>query len=101
MTTTTKLHSLFGLGPAEVSIVLLAGVLVVGPSRLLRFARSAGRSVTGITITTSTSNDGGGVDSNEWMESIKSIPAEFNKGVEMGEIDARSRKARGMDNVDE
>ena len=95
--TTTKLHSLFGLGPAEVGTVLLAGLLVVGPSRLLRFARSAG-SVTGKTITTTTSNGGVG---NEWMEGIKSIPAEFNKGVEMGEIDARSRRARGMDNVDE
>jgi hypothetical protein len=98
-TTTTELHSLFGLGPAEVGTVLLAGVLVVGPSRLLRFARSAG-SVTGkitTTTTTTTSNDIG--VGNEWMEGMKSIPAEFNKGVEMGEIDARSRRARSMDNV--
>lgn len=33
------------------------------------------------------------------MEGIKSIPTEFNKGVEMGEIDARSRMARSIDNI--
>ena len=88
---TAQLYSLFGLGPAEISIVLLASILVMGPSKLIQLARSAG-STTGKT----TSNI-----SNEWIDSIKSIPAEFNKGVEMGEIDARSRKARTMDNVND
>jgi hypothetical protein len=39
--------------------------------------------------------------STEWIDGIKSLPTEFNKGVEIGEIDARSRKARTMDNIDE
>jgi Sec-independent protein translocase protein TatA len=87
----TQLYSLFGLGPGEISIVLLASLLVIGPSKLIQLARSAG-STTGKT----TSNI-----STEWIDGIKSLPAEFNKGVEMGEIDARSRKARTMDNVNE
>jgi Sec-independent protein translocase protein TatA len=88
---TTQLYSLFGLGPGEISIVLLASILVIGPSKLIQLARSAG-SATGKT----TSNV-----STEWMDSIKSLPTEFNKGVEIGEIDARSRKARTMDNVND
>ena len=87
----TQLYSLFGLGPGEISIVLLASLLVIGPSKLIQLARSAG-STTGKT----TSNI-----STEWIDGIKSIPAEFSKGVEIGEIDARSRKARTMDNVTE
>lgn len=34
----------------------------------------------------------------EWSE-IKAIPEEFQKGVEEGEIEARSRKAKVMDDV--
>jgi len=36
----------------------------------------------------------------EWNE-LKAIPEEFQKGVEEGEIDARSRKAKDMDEVGE
>ena len=34
----------------------------------------------------------------EWSE-LKAIPKEFQKGVEEGEIEARSRKAKVMDEV--
>jgi len=37
---------------------------------------------------------------NEWSEELKNIPEEFRKGVEMGEMEARSRKAKVMENVE-
>ena len=35
----------------------------------------------------------------EWTE-LKAIPEEFEKGVEEGEIEARSRKAKDMEPVE-
>ncbi|KAL3827288.1 hypothetical protein ACHAXA_005034 [Cyclostephanos tholiformis] len=90
-TSATRLHSLLGLGPAEVGIVLVAGLLVVGPSRILECARCAGE-LTGKSV--------GGME-NEWTRGIGSIPEEFRRGLEEGEIDARGRKARRMDDVDD
>lgn len=66
----------------------MAGLVVIGPSKLLQFSKEAG-SVAGQTAT------GFG---DEWSE-LKAIPEEFQKGVEEGEIEARSRKAKVMDGV--
>mmetsp|Transcript_7610 Transcript_7610/g.16574 ORF Transcript_7610/g.16574 Transcript_7610/m.16574 type:complete len:174 (-) Transcript_7610:618-1139(-) len=85
----TRLRSFFGLGPAELAIIIVAGLVVVGPSKLLDFSREAG-SVAG------KSASGLG---DEWSE-LKAIPEEFQKGVEEGEIEARSRKAKAMEEVD-
>mmetsp|Transcript_10466 Transcript_10466/g.22165 ORF Transcript_10466/g.22165 Transcript_10466/m.22165 type:complete len:177 (+) Transcript_10466:88-618(+) len=84
----TRLQSFFGLGPAELLIIAVAGLVVIGPSKLLQFSKEAG-SVAGQTAT------GFG---DEWSE-LKAIPEEFQKGVEEGEIEARSRKAKVMDEV--
>jgi len=35
----------------------------------------------------------------EWGEALNSIPEEFKKGVDEGEIEARSRKAKVMPDV--
>ena len=86
--TTTSLQSFFGLGPGELILIAIAGLLVVGPTKLLRLSKEAGE-VAG--KTTSGLGD-------EWDE-IKSIPEEFQKGVEEGEIEARSRKAKVMDKI--
>lgn len=87
----TRLHSLFGLGPAEVAIVLVAGLAVMGPTRLLEYSKGAGE-VAGKTVA--------GIG-DEWGGGLRSIPEEFRKGVEEGEIEARGRKARRMDDVDD
>ena len=88
-TTTTCLHSFFGLGPAELAIVALASLVVIGPSKLLDFSKEAGN-IAGKTAA------GFG---EEWSDELKSIPEEFRKGVELGEIEARSRKAKVMENA--
>ena len=87
-TTTTRLQSFFGLGPGELILIAIAGLLVIGPTKLLRLSKEAGE-VAGKTAS------GFG---DEWDE-IKSIPEEFQKGVEEGEIEARSRKAKVMDKI--
>eukprot|EP00571_Detonula_confervacea_P012693 CAMPEP_0172297838 /NCGR_PEP_ID=MMETSP1058-20130122/721_1 /TAXON_ID=83371 /ORGANISM="Detonula confervacea, Strain CCMP 353" /LENGTH=166 /DNA_ID=CAMNT_0013007039 /DNA_START=21 /DNA_END=521 /DNA_ORIENTATION=+ len=86
----THLQGVFGLGPAELVIIAIAGIIFIGPSKLLEFSKEAG-SVAGQT------SSGMG---DEWNE-LKAIPEEFQKGVEEGEIDARSRKAKDMDEVGE
>ena len=85
---TTRLQSFFGLGPGELILIAIAGLLVAGPTKLLRLSKEAGE-VAGKTAS--------GLG-NEWDE-IKSIPEEFQKGVEEGEIEARSRKAKVMDKI--
>mmetsp|Transcript_26230 Transcript_26230/g.55356 ORF Transcript_26230/g.55356 Transcript_26230/m.55356 type:complete len:185 (-) Transcript_26230:430-984(-) len=81
--TSTRLHSFFGLGPAELLIVAIAGLIVIGPSKLLQFSKEAG-SAAG-----KTASEFG----DEWSD-LKRIPGEFQKGVEEGEIEVRSRKAK-------
>ena len=87
----TRLHSLFGLGPSEVAIVLVAGLVVMGPSKLLEFSRGAGEAAA---KTVAGAGD-------EWGTGLSSIPEEFRKGLEEGEIEARGRKARRMDDDDD
>lgn len=87
---TTRLHSFFGLGPAELVIIAIAGLIFIGPDKLLQFSKEAG-SVAGKTAS--------GLG-DEWSE-LKNIPEEFQKGLEEGEIEARSRKAKAMKDVGE
>lgn len=86
----TQLQSFFGLGPAELILIAIAGLIFIGPSKLLEFSKEAG-SVAGKTASSM---------GDEWSD-LKSIPEEFQKGVEEGEIEARSRKAKVMDDVGE
>lgn len=82
---TPGLRSFFGLGPGELVIVAIAGVILLGPSKLSELSREAGSAV--------------GKMGDEWTE-LKAIPEEFEKGVEEGEIEARSRKAKDMEPVE-
>ena len=82
----TQLHSLFGLGPAELAIIGIAAIFLIGPSKLTEFTRSAGEVA--------------GKEAAAWKE-LKNIPEEFQKGLEEGEIEGRSRKAKVMEKVDE
>ena len=71
-------------------LIAVAGLIVVGPSKLLEFSREAGevagKSAAGL--------------GDEWSE-LKAIPEEFQKGMEEGEIESRSRRAKIMDEVDD
>jgi len=80
----TQLQSLFGLGPAELAIIGIAAIFLIGPSKLSEFTRSAGEVA--------------GKEAAAWKE-LKNIPEEFQKGLEEGEIEGRSRKAKVMDKV--
>ena len=86
--TSTRLHSFFGLGTAELLVIALVGLVLIGPSKLLEFSKEAGE-VAG-KMGTEMGDEWGG---------LKSIPEEFQKGVEEGEIEARSRKAKVMEEV--
>lgn len=82
----TQLLSLFGLGPAEIAIIAIAAIFLIGPSKLTEFTRSAGEVA--------------GKEAAAWKE-LKNIPEEFQKGLEEGEIESRSRKAKVMDKVED
>jgi len=71
-------------------LIAVAGLIVVGPSKILEFSRDAGevagKSASGL--------------GDEWSE-LKAIPEEFQKGVEEGETEWKSRRAKVMDDVDD
>lgn len=69
---------LFGLGLPEVGIIVFAAILVLGPQKLAEMTRDAGKMTAGLS------------------DELKEIPKEFKKGIEEGEIEARSRNAKPM-----
>lgn len=72
-------QGLFGLGLPEITIISVAAFFVFGPQFLTRLtAKNLGR--------------GMGKLSNE----IKDIPIQFQKGMEEGRIEAKSRNARSI-----
>jgi sec-independent protein translocase protein TatA len=76
-------QGLFGLGIPEIAIVSVAAFFVFGPQFLSRStAKSLGRDM--------------GKLSNE----IKDIPTQFQKGMEEGEIEAKSRNAKSIMGID-
>jgi Sec-independent protein translocase protein TatA len=75
-------QGVFGLGPIEIVIILAAGAFLVGPQKLGTMAGNLGSSLGG-----------------DIPDDLKKIPAEFKKGVELGEANARSKKAKPMDKV--
>lgn len=66
---------LFGLGVPEIAIIAVAAVFVLGPENIGKLGREAGK----------------------MSSEFKDIPAEFQKGIEEGEIEARSKRAKQMD----
>ncbi|GFH46935.1 hypothetical protein CTEN210_03409 [Chaetoceros tenuissimus] len=70
---------LFGLGAPEIAIILIAGAFLLGPQKIAELSREAGKTA----------------------GELKEIPKEFQKGIEEGEVDARSKNAKQMDSVDE
>lgn len=70
---------LFGLGAPEIAVILIAGAFLLGPQKIAELSREAGKTA----------------------GELKEIPKEFQKGIEEGEVDARSKKAKQMDAVDD
>ncbi len=65
----------FGLGAPEIIIILIAAAFLAGPQKLAELGKEAGK----------------------MSSDFKDVPAEFQKGFEEGEIEARSRVAKQMD----
>lgn len=61
---------LFGLGPAEIAVILVAGAFVLGPQKLAEFGKDAGK-IAG---------------------ELKEVPKEFQKGLAEGEAQALAIK---------
>jgi len=72
---------LFGLGLPEVAVVLVAVAFVVGPETLGKMLR------------------GSGEKASEFKEELKKVPIEFQKGLEEGEVNAKSRTAKQMEKI--
>ena len=77
---TTQLR-LFGLGLAEIVIILVGIAVVLGPEKLGEMVRSSSDTA------------------KEYQQELSKIPDEFQKGMAEGEIDARARKAKPMRKV--
>ena len=72
---------LFGLGGPEIVVILVAAAFLVGPQQIGNFVGKLKS------------------DFDDVPEELKRIPEEFQKGIEEGEINARSRNAKKMDKV--
>ena len=73
--------NLFGLGAGEIVLILVVLGFVLGPENLGRVFQSTSKRASAI------------------QEELKNVPEEFAKGVEEGEMEARSRKARRVRRV--
>jgi Sec-independent protein translocase protein TatA len=78
----TRLMGLFGLGTGEILLILIGIGVVLGPQKLLDMVRSSPQALS------------------EYKDELSKIPEEFQKGMEEGEIEARSRKAKPIKKVD-
>ena len=66
---------LFGLGGPEIVIILVAAAFLLGPEKLAELGKEAGK----------------------MSAELKDVPKEFQKGLDEGEIEARSKKAKIME----
>ena len=78
---TIQTMGLFGLGVPEIAIILVAALFVLGPEKISEMVRASGK-VAG-----------------ELKDELREVPKEFQKGLEQGETNARSTKAKKMDPV--
>jgi sec-independent protein translocase protein TatA len=69
---------LFGLGPAEVAIILVAAAFVLGPEKLASLGKDAGK-IAG---------------------ELKEVPKEFQKGLSEGETAAKQMTTKNIEEVE-
>jgi Sec-independent protein translocase protein TatA len=72
---------LFGLGGLEIAVIIIGVGVVLGPERILEMVRSSGDTA------------------EEYKKELSRVPDEFKKGMEEGEMEARSRKAKVIKKV--
>lgn len=72
---------LFGLGGLEIAVIVIGVGVVLGPEKIVDMVRSSGSTA------------------NEFKEELAKVPDEFKKGMEEGEMEVRSRKARPIKKV--
>ncbi len=70
-------------------MVLVAGLVIVGPSKLLELSRGAGEAA----------GKTGAGGANKWGTGLRLIPEEFRRGLEDREIEAQGCKARRMADI--
>ena len=68
--TTIAPAGLFGLGPAEIAVIVIAGAFLLGPQKLAELGKDAGK-IAG---------------------ELKEVPKEFQKGLAEGEAQAKVMK---------
>ena len=71
-----RMQGLFGLGFAEIAVILVVVAAVLGPETLGRLVRTSTDRATAI------------------KDELEKVPEEFQKGMEEGESNVRARKAR-------
>jgi sec-independent protein translocase protein TatA len=69
---------LFGLGPAEIGIIVVAAAFLLGPDKLASMGKDAGK-VAG---------------------ELKEVPKEFQKGLQEGEASAQAMKTQEAEKVE-
>lgn len=74
---------LFGLGTAEIIVIVIAGAFLIGPDQVGNLAGKLAGRVRG--------------EVDGLPDELKKIPEEFQKGVEEGEANARARNAKPME----
>ncbi|KAL3920943.1 MAG: hypothetical protein SGARI_006813, partial [Bacillariaceae sp.] len=75
---------LFGLGAAEIAVILIVVAFVLGPDQIGKMAGNMAGRVKG-----------------ELPDELKKIPDEFQKGYEESTVNARARNAKKMKKVPE
>lgn len=68
--------SLFGLGLPEIALIAVAAFFLLGPQKVGELVKDSGKAA------------------GELADELKNVPTEFQKGMEEGETEARSRKAK-------
>lgn len=72
---------LFGLGGAEIAIVLVAAAFLLGPETLAKMTKEAGKVAS------------------EYKDELEKVPDKFKKGYDEAQIDSKSRKAKPMERL--
>ena len=68
--------SLFGLGLPEIALIAVAAFFLLGPQKVGQLLKDSGKAA------------------GELADELKNVPEEFQKGMEEGEMEARSRTAK-------
>jgi sec-independent protein translocase protein TatA len=74
--TSVQTMGLFGLGLPEIALILVVAVFLLGPQKIGELVKDSGKAA------------------GELADELKNVPDEFKKGLEEGETEARSRKAK-------